>query len=208
MPFWLIVTLGGGAALWLYSRAKGGAANVATAAQAGISLPRYTLAVPTPFYSDDPSTASAKWDAVQRTLQGKSGTGLTDPAGTLTQGTAVSATATQPILSADAKFELVKTADGRGMWVSVAALLQPPGTAVYKISSEGADYFTSDPSLVTGQVDMSLGTSLHPGKLAAGTAVYSTAMSGPQLSTDQSYELVLAPGVGQVWVSIASILAQ
>ena len=95
----------------------------------------------------------------------------------------------------------------------------PPGAATYKIVAGGADYFTSDPSLLSKPLVSSSWASdglnvsqampvTKAGSLAAGAVVYSTTSGSPQLSADQSYELVLAPGVGQVWVSIASILAQ
>ncbi len=80
-----------------------------------------------------------------------------------------------------------------------------PGAAAYKVGSEGADWFSSDPSLGSGQSGVPL---TKGGTLSAGTVVYSTTSGSPKLSADSAYELVLAPGVGQVWVSIASILAQ
>ena len=106
MPLWFIVTLGGGAALWLYSRAKAGAASAAAALAAGV--PKYTLATSTPFYSHDPSA------------DGSSGI----PDGALAQGSAVSATAAQPVLSSDTSYELVFAPNGQSVWVSVAALQQ------------------------------------------------------------------------------------
>ena len=83
----------------------------------------------------------------------------------------------------------------------------PSGASQYRVDSSGADYWTSDPSLGSGQTGVA---PAKAGTLAAGTPVYATTPAGaaPTLSSDSAYELILAPGIGQVWVGIASIVAQ
>jgi hypothetical protein len=86
-------------------------------------------------------------------------------------------------------------------WLSskgAGAVQIPPGAATYKIAASGAAYYPSDPSAASGTVAQS-------GMLAANTVVYATAAT-PVLSADQSYELILAPGTGQVWVQISNLV--
>lgn len=83
----------------------------------------------------------------------------------------------------------------------------PQAASAYRVASTGADYWQSDPSLGSGQTGVA---PAKAGTLPAGTIVYATTPAGsaPVLSSDQSYELVLAPNVGQVWVGISSIVTQ
>ncbi len=90
---------------------------------------------------------------------------------------------------------------------SNVAVAIPAGAASYKIAAGGTAYYQSDPSLGTGALG---GAVAQAGTLPAGTLVYSSTGAGanPILSSDQAYELIIAPGVGKVYVSIAGIVVQ
>lgn len=83
-------------------------------------------------------------------------------------------------------------------WLATRNASAPPpaGTPTYKVAAGGAPYWMTDPSAA--------GAAAQAGTLAAGTTVYATSMT-PLLSSDSSYELVNAPGIGNVWVGIGHI---